>query len=160
MSGSAASPYVTNDQFRADFPAFKDLTRYQNASVTMYLTLAGNLLPGDRWGDLWIMGQELFAAHFLLLDQMDEASVSKGAATQAGPITNKSVGAVSVAYGDGAMEADAGHWNTTSFGRRLIRFARLVGMGGSQLIGDVPTPNNWFPGSATQNVLAYTGPSD
>jgi hypothetical protein len=153
MTGS--SPYVSNDQFRADFPAFKDPEIYQNATLTMYLTAAGNLLPACRWGDLWTIGQELWAAHFILLDKIDEKSVEKGSGTPAGPLTSKSVGQVSASYAETAMEKDAGHWNMTGFGRRFIRFARLAGMGGSQLTGGVPQSGNWFPGSAS---AGFAGP--
>jgi hypothetical protein len=146
---ATVSPFVSNDQFRADFPAFKDIEKYQNASVTMYLTLAGNMLPANRWYDMWTIGQELFAAHFLVLDAQDEGAVSKGRNTPAGPITSKAVGAVNVSYdATSAMEVNAGQWNMTSYGRRFIRFARMAGAGADQINGAQPFPGNWFPGNA------------
>jgi hypothetical protein len=151
------SPFVTNDQFRGDFPAFKDPELFSNATLTMYLTAAGNLLDPWKWGDLWTMGQELWAAHFLLLDRIDESSVERGGVTPAGPITNKSVGAVTVGYSENGMEDSGGHWNQTSFGRRFLRFARLVGTGGSQLNGACPFPGNWFPGSAAAYSFGLGG---
>ena len=155
------SPFVTNDQFRFDFPAFRDVEGFTNATLTMYLTVAGNLLSPHRWGDLWTLGQELWAAHFILLDRIDEQSVERGNNTPTGPVISKTVGAVSVSYADSSLEKDVGHWNTTSFGRRFIRFARLVGAGGDQISGSHPFPGNWFPGSAAMYMnMGFIGPND
>jgi hypothetical protein len=64
------------------------------------------------------------------------------------------------------LEKDSGHWNTTSFGRRFIRFAKLVGAGGDQITGNSVFPGNnlfpgnWFPGSAVacSDDTEYVGP--
>jgi hypothetical protein len=131
-----SSPYISNARFRQDFPAFKDPEKYQDSTLSMYLTLAGNVLPANVWADYWTLGQELFAAHFLLIDELDAERVERGQNTNAGPISSKSLGGASVSFSADAMETNAGHWNTTSFGRRFIRFARMAGAGGWQLGGD------------------------
>lgn len=139
------------EQFRETFgAAFSDRARYPDAAVSMYLQLAGNTLSSDTWGDWWAPGAAWFAAHFLTLDQQDEATAAKGQAPgmRPGMIASKSVGPASVSYDTSSgVEADAGHWNLTTYGRRFIRTARLVGMGGAQVGGCDPLPGNWWPGS-------------
>jgi hypothetical protein len=157
MSGSTNSP-VTDQQFRIDFPAFKDPEVYPRGTVNMWLKLANNLLDPNIWQDFYIIGQELFAAHWITMSKQDEERIRRGQNTNAGPVSSKSAGGVSMSFSEAAMETGAGHWNLTTFGRQFIRIARMGGMGGIQLNGCTPFPaglfpGNYFPGSAE----AYDG---
>lgn len=121
--------------FRAAFPAFVSATTYPDAQVQYWLTLAGNLLPPDKWVDLLDLGTGLYVAHNLALEQLAAKSTAAGGIPGApGLMTSKSVGPISVGY-DASLSAerDAGAWSLTTYGARFIRLARLIGAGGTQL---------------------------
>lgn len=126
---------MTPATFRTDFPEFASNALYPDAQITFWLNLGVKLLPECRWQDLLDAGLELFTAHNLVLERQAQASAATGAppGVAAGMVSAKSVDKVSVNYDTAsAMEADAGHWNTTTFGQRFIRLARMVGAGGVQ----------------------------
>jgi hypothetical protein len=139
---------LTPTRFRADFPAFLDQGRYPDAAVSLYLNLAFASMNPLAWLQYYDYGMELFAAHYLVLDQIDMKGAVRGAAGQPGPASSKSVGGASISFSADASESGAGHWNQTGYGRRFYRLTQLVGMGGAQLIGGCPQPGVWFPGSA------------
>ncbi len=149
MSGSALP--LTDAQFRATFgTAFIDTTKYTIPQVTQYLTLGAQLLDPNIWADQLNFGIAMFTAHNLVLDAQSFNAAANGQlpGLTPGPIASKSVGPASVSYDTSSgIELDAGHWNLTTFGRRLIHVARLVGMGGAQLGGST-MPGSWFPGSS------------
>jgi hypothetical protein len=128
-------------QFRSDFPAFQDAIKFPATDVSRYLVLAAANLALERWRESHVIGQELYAAHFLALDELDMRATQNGGAaanSQSGPMTSKSVGSVSVSYDLSAVsEADGGHWNQTGYGRRFLRMAKMAGMGGLQLGGNL-----------------------
>lgn len=134
MSGSYA---ITPDQFRTDYPAFADRVKYADRDVQMYLDLAYASLSSDRWGEYYVMGQELFAAHHLVLDAADNAAAAKGALPgSAGFLaSSKSVGGVSVSYDlTGTADARGQSWNTTMYGRRYWRLAAMAGSSPLQVV--------------------------
>lgn len=152
-------PNVTVDQFRIEFQSFKDRDKYTDAAINEYLVLALTVLNAPRFGAYLPLAQKLFAAHFLVLDKLDEQAAERGAIPGQGMgiPSSKSVGGVSVSYDVSASaEEGGGHWNATSFGRRLLRFARMVGAGGIQISGPSPQPGNWFPGSASIYPYGYS----
>lgn len=122
--------------FRQNFPEFGSAGLYPDSQVNYWLALGGKLLPEGRWADLLDDGLQLFVAHNLVLERQAQASAATGAppGQAAGMVSGKTVDKVSVSYDTGsAMEAEAGHWNLTTYGQRFVRLARLIGSGGLQL---------------------------
>lgn len=144
---------LTLATFRAAWPVFADPQEFNDTLVQMYITVAGAALDPNRWGEFYQLGFGLFVAHFLTLDAMDQRTADAGgiAGTTGGVVSSKSVGAASVSYDTSlGAEEDGGMWNLTTYGRRWLRFARLVGMGGFQSGGpDIilsPTFGSAWPG--------------
>ncbi len=136
---------ITVAQFRADFSEFGSSVTFPNSAVQYWLNFAYNFMNAARWGSSLDMGAELFAAHNLALEARTQAEAKAGGipGAQVGPINSKSVDKVSIAYDTAAgAEPDAGHWNTTIYGTRYIKLAKMMGAGGLQLgIGSVDPIN-------------------
>lgn len=128
---------LTAQHMRDRFPVFEDDSRFPEISMQYYLDLAFASLNRTRWGQWFEMGQLWFAAHFLVLEDQDNQALLAGrpiGVSGAGSITSKSVGSASISYDtQSVLEDGAGHWNSTSYGRRYIRQSRLAGAGGIQL---------------------------
>lgn len=143
---------VTTDSFRTNFPAFASLSAYPDPMVAFWLALGLQLLNADRWDTLIDAGLQLFVAHNLALES---GSVKAGKAGQTpgqiiGATTGGTVDKVSFSRDVSAvMEANAGHWNATTYGQRYIHLARLVGMGPMQI---------GVPGCEDILALAWQGP--
>lgn len=124
--------------FRQDFPEFTDTTAYPDSSVTFWLGVASISLPEDRWGAWWGLGQELFAAHHIVLaaQAVDDVSLGTTPGEVVGPTTAKAVDKVSVGMDAASVTlTDGGFWNMTRYGVQFLQFARMVGAGGIQLGG-------------------------
>lgn len=122
--------------FRQDFPEFADVTKYPASAIDWWLSLAGKLLPADRWEDLLDMGTELYVAHHLTLAASDQSAAAAGTAPGQikGPQTAKAVDKVSVSYDTAAATLqDGGFFNLTTYGVRFLQLARMIGAGGIQL---------------------------
>lgn len=122
--------------FRTDFPEFSDTAVYSDAQVEFWLNVAVSLVNPCVWGELTNQGQELVAAHHLVLGARDQKAASVGGIPGLvnGPQSSKSVDKVSAGYDTGAVTIDgAGFWNMTTYGIRYITLARLFGAGGIQL---------------------------
>lgn len=127
---------MTVAEFRLKFPEFSDGFVYPEDSVAFWLGLAEILLPAARWKALRPAGLALYTAHNLTLDRQSSMSGRGGAApgVSTGVVASKSVGAMSISYDATAgMDALAGSWNLTAYGRRVWTLIRIVGMGGVQL---------------------------
>lgn len=140
MSESVTTiPFVTNEQFLQQFPAFsQDPEKYPQESVSAYLLLATNSLSANRWQQMLATGICLYAAHFLTLDAQDTQDADAGGimGQRGGQVASKGVGGGNIAYDtSGAIEEGGGHWNLTTFGKRYLRFARMAGMGPVQVSG-------------------------
>ena len=148
---------LTLAAFRETFgTAFQDRNRYTDANVTLYLTIAANVLPVDRWGDWYAAGLGWFTAHFVVLDARADEYAAKGQLPgfMVGILTSKSVGGASAGYDvSSGMEMDAGHWNLTDWGRRFLRTARMVGTGPIQVNGSC----FGAPGSVTSEIEGGIG---
>ena len=136
MSGYNSTTQPTNAQFRADFPEFTSTATYPDTVVTMWLTIANSMLSASatKWSTVFGLGCELFAAHNLVLEQKDYAISLRGGVPgiNAGVVSSKGVGGASISYDTSSgVEANAGHWNLTIYGRRFMRLARMAGMGGA-----------------------------
>lgn len=138
-----ARPTVTN--FRTDYPEFGSVSKFPDSAVTYWLGIA-KLMLTTRWDDTpaeagaptqLYYGTELFVAHNLVLEAQARKNAAKGGTPgvgNAGPVSSKSVGPVSISYDTAsAIELDAGHWNLTVYGTRFIQLARMMGAGPLQI---------------------------
>ena len=126
---------LTLTEFRAAMPAFSDPAKYDDPAVTMYLTAADQMV-GEQWDTMRPLGMQLWVAHHLSIDATANAEAEAGAipGQRAGSIASEGGDSVNVSFDtSGSAEADAGHWNQTTYGRRFIRFARMFGAGPIQV---------------------------
>jgi hypothetical protein len=136
QNGTPSTDLTWNDQFRADFPEFGHTSpeTFTDESITFWYGVADKLLNVVRWGDLLTIGQQLFVAHNITLAYNNEQDFALGdkSGMSAGLVaSNQSVGDVQVAYDLSiATEQDGGEYNSTIYGRKYIRLARMVGTGG------------------------------
>lgn len=143
---------LTSAQFRELIPAFQDSSVYPDETLNMNLTLSASMLDPARWADWRPLGMAYMVAHFLALDERENRVAKRGGVPGTGGIgimSSKSIGSVSASFDvQAGTETDAGHWNMTSYGRRYIHMARLVGAGGVQITGGLvndPGPDRRGP---------------
>ncbi len=122
---------------------------------TTGILTAGTAPPGFNTSgskSLLDVGVELFIAHNLALEVQatDAAALNAVPGTVAGPIVSRSAGGVSISYDSSSgVERDAGHWNMTTYGRRLANLMNIVGAVPIQIgIGFNPTGGMNGPGWA------------
>lgn len=127
---------VTPASFREHFPEFVSAAIFPDGQITYWLSIAAIRLSACRWAELLDHGAELFVAHNLVLSAQAARSAAGGGVPgqAAGPTASKTVDKVSVSYDTGATSIEGGgDWNLTSYGRRFLQVARLIGAGGVQL---------------------------
>jgi len=146
MGRSGDQVVIDYDQFIADLPEFANATTYPESGFTYWSNMAGLLLNGARLGlsactgewiddtplQLYDIATEMFVAHNLVLEKMAQDAANRGnpPGDKVGPTASKSVGSVSVSYNtEAGIEPNAGHWNLTTFGTRLMKLYRLAGAG-------------------------------
>lgn len=125
-------------QFRVDLPEFASTTVYPDSGVTFWLAIAYKLLRPEAWVDVLDFGAELFVAHNLAIEGLNQKAAAGGGAPGAnvGAASQKTIDKVSVSYDTTAgLEPGAGHWNLTNYGTRFYRLMMLAGMGGRQITG-------------------------
>ena len=131
-------------EFKKVFPEFADDNQYSPAQIEYWGSIAELRLNADRWGNLLTHGKYLFVAHNIALSAQAVAAANQGSSVlqSTGLISGKSVGDVSINYDTGASnEEGGGNYNLTRYGRELLRLARIVGIGGAQLLtADVTVP--------------------
>lgn len=146
---------VTPASLRAQFPAFRDASRYPDAQVSFYVGLGYKLTSPDAWGELQDEGVTLFVAHYLAVDALAARSGVGGVpGTGVGVVNSGSVDKVS--YGrdvSSVAEAGGGHWNMTTYGLQYLRLARMVGAGPVQVGASDPGDQ-----SASLYAGAWAGP--
>ena len=128
---------VDTCEFKKVFPEFVDDEKYSPSQIEYWGSIADLRLNADRWGDLITHGKYLFIAHNIALSAQAVAAANKGASVlqSTGLISSKSVGDVSISYDTGASnEENGGNYNLTRYGKELLRLARIVGIGGAQLL--------------------------
>lgn len=128
---------LTASQFRTDFSEFADTSKYPDALVALWLTVAlAQVQNADRWSTLLPTAQELVAAHYLVLATRDRLAAANGG-TPGAPlalVTAEAAADLSTAYDVTALLLEnAGLWNQTSYGQRYFSLARMIGAGGIQL---------------------------
>jgi hypothetical protein len=124
-------------EFKKVFPEFADDNQYPPAQIEYWGRIAELRLNADRWGNLLTHGKYLFVAHNIALSAQAVAAANQGSSVlqSTGLIAGKSVGDVSINYDTGASnEEGGGNYNLTRYGRELLRLARIVGIGGAQLL--------------------------
>lgn len=98
------------------------------------------------------VGVELFIAHNLALEAQanDAAALNAIPGTVGGAIVARSAGGVSISYDStNGIELGSGHWNLTTYGRRLVHLFNIVGAVPIQVgIGFDPTGGMNGPGWA------------
>jgi len=127
---------ATSATFRATFPEFSDTVKYPNATINFYLQLAYLVMPPARWGTLLDYGAQLYAAHNIAIEAKAQQEAAAGGipGSTTGPTTSRSAGPVSYSTDVSvAAEQGAGYWNLTTYGMRIYRLIKLVGIGGIQL---------------------------
>jgi Protein of unknown function (DUF4054) len=136
---------ITPTDFRGNFPEFADATQYPDPTVSFWIGIAYAMLNPQRWGTMLDFGVQLFVAHNLVFEVVAVAEAGNGAppGQTVGAVSAKAVDGVSINYDVAAgVETDAGHWNTSNYGTRFIRFARMFGAGPLQVgIGCAPPLN-------------------
>jgi hypothetical protein len=127
---------ITPNDFRQRFREFADPQINTDSAIEFWAGIGASMLPAGRWGSMHDYGVSLFVAHHLAIAQREERSAEVGGpiGNVVGPQTSKSVDKVSASYDTAAVAlSDAGFWNMTTYGIRLIQQARMVGAGGVQL---------------------------
>lgn len=127
---------VTAASFREMFTEFADAAKYPDVRLASFITLAGQMMNADRWGDLADYGAMLFVAHHVSLQakRIKDARFGKVPGQASGIVNNKSVDKVSIGYDtQSTAEEGAGHWNLTAYGQEYIRLAKNMGIGPVQV---------------------------
>ncbi len=127
---------ITSSTFRTDFPEFESKVKYPDTMIDFWLKIADKMILLERWDEMKDFGVELFTAHQITISKanLNAEAVGGLAGQNLGPANSKSVGEVSVGYDTNmSMEANAGHWNLTTYGKQFIRMARMFGAGAVQL---------------------------
>lgn len=147
---------VTSESFRESFPKFMQ-PRFQPATITFYITLAGSLLNADRWGELLDYGTMLFVAHNLALDAMDGVAGGSGIGQIVGPKTAANVDRVGYSRDpSAAMDPANGHWNLSHFGLRFIQLSKMIGAGPIQSGHSPLDTNQGFSGGWPGVIMGPT----
>lgn len=151
---------VTAASFRGHLPEFADAGRFPNAVIDYWIAIAVQLVNAARWSTLTDMGVESFVAHQISLERqaIDAADAGGVPGLSTGIINSKSVDKVSVGYDtQGGAELDAGHWNLTIYGKRFIRFSRMMGAGPVQVGVTACGPGGAWEGPWTANFPNPSG---
>jgi len=131
---------ITVPQFRVWYPEFASIGTYPDSQVNYWICSAQMLIGTDRLTtdlgpcgfSLWDLACSLFVAHNLVLEKQAYDAAKNGGTPGAsvGPMTNKSVGPVSVGYDASLVKIeDAGPWNATIYGQRFYQLYRMAGAG-------------------------------
>lgn len=132
--------------FRTHYPEF-DAARFPDSAVNYWISIATKMLNPDRWGDdLLDIGLELFVAHHLVVEKVnqDTAKVGGWPGLNKGVMRSNNPGGVSISYDTNAViEEKAGHWNYTVFGTRFVSLVKNVGAGPIQLGGGGTRATAW-----------------
>lgn len=161
--------YLSYAQFVLDFPEFADSGAYPQSGYNFWFnfsqqmlnqTLMGGPNNSGQGASIFDMATELFVAHNLVLEHRAQAQASNGAdpGTQVGVLSSKSVAQVSASYDVNAgINKDAGHWNLTTYGTRLMTLFNMFGGAGVIVGVGCPGPLNG-PGYAGPWVYNIPNP--
>lgn len=103
--------------------------------INLYIALASSSLVQARWLDQWYLAMGFYVAHFLTLylrsdgDTYSSAGQVATAGLRVGITISKAAGPVSQGLELSSGLEGWGEWQSTSYGRQLATFARIIGMG-------------------------------
>lgn len=118
--------------FTAVFPEFANTATYPQASFTFWQSIANLRLDPCRWGPLLDHGAMLFVAHNLVEQARNAKSPSATGAVQ-GPTASKTIDKLSKTQDVGVVTlAEAGDWNSTTYGIQFYQLMLIAGSGGRQ----------------------------
>jgi len=116
--------------FRGSFPEFGDTTKYPDAMLNFWLSLAMTMVPQHVWRNQWVTGVSLYIAHEITLAASNKQTAANGGTPgqNSGIANSKAVGGVNVSYDSQSnSEKNAGYWNLTNYGKQFLRLARIFG---------------------------------
>lgn len=144
---------VTLQSFRDSYPEFADSTAYPDQQIEYWLGFAQISFNVSRWSTWLDLGTSLWMAHNIVMEARAILEASNGGlpGTTTGAISQKSSDKISVSFDTASStEKDGGQWNTTIYGTRYLRMARMIGAGPVQIgVG-------WVDPLTT--ITAYPGP--
>lgn len=137
---------VTPSSIRQNFPAFSDSVKYTDAQMQFWITISSSFIDPCTWLDenLRDLGTQFFVLHYITIAAEDNKTSAAGGnpGQIKGPYTNKTVDKVSVGYAAALVALEGGgQWNLTKYGVQFLQIARMVGMGGIQMLPAAPYPN-------------------
>jgi hypothetical protein len=142
----------------ADYPPTADngvVVQYQypDSQINFYLNMGTDLFNPARWGKTLNVGLELFIAHNVSMEgrAQREAMAGGDPGISKGMVSSESADKGSISYDTGSSsQKEAGHWNLTIYGTRLIRLIRMFGAG--------PVQIGVCAGSSWGSFMAWAGP--
>lgn len=130
---------ITSDDLVTAFPEFSNSDMFPPETINFWIGVAYKQLSQTRFGDSLDLIAMLWVAHNISLAARDVATAEAGGAPgqPIGAQTSKSVGSASASYDVGSNGfSNAGYWNATSYGRRLLTMVRGFAAGGVYRPGD------------------------
>ena len=132
-----SSTELTHDDFFAIYPQFMT-AELPLAVVDMYVESANAAIQEERWHSRWRQAFCLYVAHYCTMWMKTATSADAPASSivhagdAKGAMTSKSVGGVSVSYGQTSADSDLmgfGSLRDTIYGQQLASLAKLTGIG-------------------------------
>lgn len=131
-----------DENFRKQFPAFADTTKWPEPTLQMYWDMATEFISTDSCpcrnlsGSSLQLAIDLLAAHLATLFGSPSTGVEAGA--QGGPVTNASIGSVSVGIMAPPVRDEWGFWlSQTPYGQQLLALFKVKSVGGFY-VGGLP----------------------
>lgn len=118
---------VTVETFLSHFPSFNIIPR---SEIQYWLDFAQDYLNKYNWGKFWERAVELYAAHNIALDVLQEKGMGSLGALQGIP-ASKAVDNVSKSYDtsffrSGRADDDDGDYKFTLYGLRYVRLRNSI----------------------------------
>lgn len=111
---------ITVAEFRARFAEFRDIEKYPDAVIEMYITDSANEVDFSKFEARGPKAQAYWVAHNLTLGEASAAAGAAGATGEAVQrVASESEGDTSVSYAVQSSNGDpiADLWNSTSYGQ-------------------------------------------
>ncbi len=117
--------------FVSAFPEFSNEAVFTVSTINFWIPQAYGQLNAYRFGVQIDLAAMLFVAHNVVLSAREVATANVGGipGQVTGPVTSKTVGPVSIAYGGQTSLEKGGAWNGTTYGQRLYKMMKAYGVG-------------------------------
>jgi hypothetical protein len=105
------------------------------AVINSFIFAASNSVQSLRWCELWLLGMQLYIAHYLTLWLLSDGTTPTSASQAAsqglarGILVSKAAGSVSAGYVPTPGLEDWGSWNLTQYGQIFASYAKAIGCG-------------------------------